>query len=126
MQHLDCQSLAGRRYIQPIFINGLKYRAHCTLAQHGFDPVAAPQHTARFEFEDGILQLNFLAMRMGIRGFCTQSSLWNDDIARYVFGLGAQSARRLKDDTAVTSTIRLLSGVTSPRALLERASSSKP
>jgi carboxyl-terminal processing protease len=42
-------------------------------------------------------------------------------IARYVFGPRAQTARSLREDATLTRALALLNGVQTPRALLERA-----
>jgi carboxyl-terminal processing protease len=45
------------------------------------------------------------------------------EVTRYVFGIEAEYARRLRDDDAVKRTVRLLDGVGTQKELLERVSS---
>jgi hypothetical protein len=73
-----------------------------------------------------------LLRRMRTRGIALDSAVYaastplvdrllGYEIARYVFGEQAESARRLRDDSVVAAAVQFVSGATTQQELLRRA-----
>lgn len=96
------------------------------LSRAGTHDIASPDFTVT-----PAMRAELLA-RMKARGIAMDPAVYEQsaplidrllgyEIARYVFGEQAESARRLHDDTAVAAAVRFVSGATTQQELLRRA-----
>jgi carboxyl-terminal processing protease len=92
----------------------------------GKHTIAAPDFTVTPAMRAELLR------RMRARGITVDSTVYETsaalidrqlgyEIARYVFGEQAESARRLRDDAAVAAAVQFVSGATTQQELLRRA-----
>jgi carboxyl-terminal processing protease len=96
------------------------------LSLAGKHTIAAPDFTVTPAMRAELLR------RMRARGITVDSTVYETsaalidrqlgyEIARYVFGEQAESARRLRDDAAVAAAVQFVSGATTQQELLRRA-----